>query len=75
MYNAEINKVYKEIAGNRGVFAFKLTNKELPTALPNYETNRKRIVQTRKSSTFKVYEAIKKSSKIEDNRASMYSAN
>jgi peptidylprolyl isomerase/peptidyl-prolyl cis-trans isomerase D len=75
MYNAELNKVYNSIEGNRGVFAFSLTNKELPTALPNYDSNRKRIAQSRKNSTFKMYEAIKKASSIEDNRANMYSAN
>ena len=72
MYNAEINKLYNSIEGNRGVYAFKVTNKEMPTALPNYDASRKRIAETRKSSTFKMYEAIKNSSEIEDNRALMY---
>lgn len=75
MYNAELNKIYTAIEGSRGVYAFKVTNKEMPTALPNYDANRKRIAQTRKSSTFKIYEAIKKASEIEDNRAIMYGAN
>ncbi|MDD7913487.1 peptidylprolyl isomerase [Polaribacter sp. MSW5] len=75
MYNAEINKVYSGLEGAKGVFAFKVTKKELPTALPNYEANRKRISESRKNSTFKVYEAIKKATKIEDNRANMYVAN
>lgn len=75
MYKAEVNKLYKDIDGDRGVFAFKVTNRELPTALPNYETNRKRIAESRKRLTFKTYEAIKKASDIEDNRAIMYNAN
>jgi peptidylprolyl isomerase/peptidyl-prolyl cis-trans isomerase D len=73
MYNAELNTIYSAIEGNRGVYAFKVTNKELPTALPNYDSNRKRISETRKRQTFKIYEAIKKASKIEDNRVNMYS--
>ncbi|MFT6192794.1 peptidylprolyl isomerase [Polaribacter sp.] len=73
MYNAELNKVYNSIVGNRGVYAFKVTSKELPTALPNYDANRKRIAQARKGQTFNLFEAIKKSVDIEDNRTVMYS--
>lgn len=72
MYNAEINKLFNSVEGIRGVYAFKVTNKEMPTALPNYDANRKRISESRKSATFKMYEAIKNSSEIEDNRALMY---
>jgi peptidylprolyl isomerase/peptidyl-prolyl cis-trans isomerase D len=73
MYNAELNKMYNNIEGTRGVFAFIVTNKDLPTALPNYDTNRKQISQARKRLTYKIYEAVKKASNIEDNRASLYS--
>ena len=75
MYNAELNKVYNKIEGNRGVYAFKVTNRELPTALPNYDSNRKKIALARKRLTFKMYEAIKNASDIEDYRDFMYSAN
>ena len=75
MFNAELNKVYKNIDGNRGVYAFTVTNKELPTALPNYETARKGISDARKRKTFVMYEAIKKASDIEDNRANLYIGN
>ena len=73
MYNAEMGKVYNKIEGNRGVFAFVLKSKESPTALPNYDANRKRIAEARKRQTFKMYEAIKKASDVEDNRSFMYS--
>lgn len=72
MYNAEINKVVTPIAGNRGVFAFKVTSREAPTALPNYDANRKRIAEARKRSTFKMYEAIKEASNVENNLQNMY---
>lgn len=75
MYNAELNKLYTSIEGNRGVFSFVLSNRELPTALPNYEVNRKIISDARKRLTYKIYEAIKKSSDVEDNRANMYVSN
>jgi peptidylprolyl isomerase/peptidyl-prolyl cis-trans isomerase D len=75
MYNAELNKLHNNIDGNRGVYAFKVLKKELPTALPNYETTRKKISEARKRLTFKMYEAIKKASDIKDNRANFYSSN
>ena len=75
MYNAQQNKIYNSIVGDRGVYAIKMTKKEIPVALPNYEINRKRISDTRKNSTYKMYEAIKKALDIEDNRANVYSVN
>ena len=72
MYHAELNKLYNKVEGTKGIFAFKVTKKELPTALPNYDAARKRISEARKRQTFKIYEAIKKASSIEDNRASLY---
>lgn len=75
MYHAELNKVYKNISGRKGVYAFVLTNKELPSALPNYESLRKNISADRKRKTIMIYEAIKKASDVQDNRASLYTAN
>jgi peptidylprolyl isomerase/peptidyl-prolyl cis-trans isomerase D len=75
MYHAELNKVYKNISGRKGVYAFVLTNKELPSALPNYESLRKNISAERKRKTIMIYEAIKKASDVQDNRASLYTAN
>ncbi|MDX6746425.1 peptidylprolyl isomerase [Polaribacter sp. PL03] len=75
MYGAELDKVYNSVVGARGVFAFVLNKRELPTALPNYEAYRKKIAATRKSSTFKIYEAIKKATDVKDNRANMYVSN
>ncbi|MCL7753948.1 peptidylprolyl isomerase [Polaribacter sp. Z022] len=75
MFNAELNKVYKNIEGNRGVYSFVVTKKDLPTALPNYETARKSIADARKRKTYAIYEAIKKASKIEDSRANLYVGN
>ncbi|AQS93936.1 peptidylprolyl isomerase [Polaribacter sp. BM10] len=75
MYGAKEKQLYKGIEGNRGVFSFELNKRELPTALPNYEANRKKIAESRKRLTFKIYEAIKKASDIEDNRANMYVSN
>ncbi|ARV16231.1 peptidylprolyl isomerase [Polaribacter sp. SA4-12] len=75
MFNAELNKIYKNIEGNRGVYAFSVTSKELPTALPNYESARKAISKTRKNKTFVMYEAIKKALDVQDYRANLYVGN
>ncbi|WP_299012628.1 peptidylprolyl isomerase [uncultured Polaribacter sp.] len=75
MYNAALNKVYNKIEGDKGVFAFTVTKRDLPTALPNYETKRKSISQERKRQTFKIYEAMKEATEVKDNRASMYVSN
>jgi peptidylprolyl isomerase/peptidyl-prolyl cis-trans isomerase D len=75
MYSAELDKLYNSILGSRGVFSFVLNKRELPTALPNYEASRNKIAKSRKRMTFKIYEAIKDASDIEDNRANMYVSN
>ena len=75
MFNAELNKIYKNIEGSKGVYAFVVTNKELPTALPNYESARKSISKARKNKTTVMYEAIKNASDVEDYRANLYIGN
>jgi peptidylprolyl isomerase/peptidyl-prolyl cis-trans isomerase D len=75
MFYAALNKLYNKIEGNRGVYAFVVAKKELPTALPNYDAARKKIADTRKRLTYRMYEAIKEATDIEDNRASMYVSN
>lgn len=72
MLNAKENELYKQVIGDKGVFAFVVSKKELPTTLPNYDSYRKRIASDRKSKSYKMYEAIKKASDIEDNMSSFY---
>ncbi|MEQ3498482.1 peptidylprolyl isomerase [Tenacibaculum sp. SSH1-16] len=72
MMNAKENKMVKNVAGDKGVFAFVVEKREEPTALPNYDTYRKRIVAERQNKTFQMYEAVKKASEIEDNMSSFY---
>ncbi|WP_233883914.1 peptidylprolyl isomerase [Tenacibaculum piscium] len=72
MLNAKENTVIKNVIGDKGVFAFEVTAKKLPTTLPNYDSYRKRLANQRKNKTFQMYEAIKKSSDIKDNMSSFY---
>ena len=72
MSYAKENQLYSKIIGDKGVFAFVVTKKEAPTALPNYDTYRKRIATERKNQSSKMYEAIKNASKVVDDRQNFY---
>ena len=72
MVNAKENELYNKIVGDKGVFAFTITNKELPTSLPNYDTFRKRIADQRRNQTSAMYQAIKNAAKIKDGRTNFY---
>ncbi|CAI8355661.1 MAG: Chaperone SurA [Flavobacterium sp. SCGC AAA160-P02] len=72
MYYAEENKLYNKVKGDKGVFAFVVTNKESAPTLPNYEMNRQRISQDRKNKVVNIFEALKEVSDIEDNRAGFH---
>ncbi len=72
MLNAKENQLYNSVVGDKGVFAFVVSKRELPTALPNYETYRNRLASQRKTKTYNMYEAIKKASNVEDNLSSFY---
>ncbi|MGB1042172.1 MAG: peptidylprolyl isomerase [Tenacibaculum sp.] len=72
MLNSKENEVVKNVVGDKGVFAFVVEKKELPTALPNYDSFRKRLANDRKNKTYQMYEAVKKASNIEDNMSSFY---
>lgn len=72
MYTAKENKVFTKVDGQKGVFAFVVTKREAPVALPNYDTYRKRIAASRKSQTNLMYNAVKEAANIEDNRNIFY---
>ncbi|CAM1371934.1 peptidylprolyl isomerase [Tenacibaculum xiamenense] len=72
MLSAKENEVFNNVVGDRGVFAFAVESKELPTALPNYDTYRKRLANERRNKSFQIFEAIKKASDIEDNVGNFY---
>ncbi len=75
LYKSGLNKLTVKVAGDRGVYAFKLTKSEKPTALPNYDSYRQRISNSQQNRTTKVFDALKKASDIEDNRAFYYGIN
>ena len=72
MYSAKENKLFNNVEGAKGVFAFVVSKREAPIALPNYDSYRNRIASARKGQTGLIYTAIKEAAEIEDNRGAFY---
>lgn len=72
MQRAKENQFYNKVAGDRGVYAFVVNKKEKAVVLPNYEVYRKVISEDRKASVLKIFEALKKTSEVEDSRAAFH---
>ncbi|WP_347175138.1 peptidylprolyl isomerase [Polaribacter uvawellassae] len=72
MYSAKENTLFNNVEGGKGVFAFVVTKREAPVALPNYDSYRNRLASTRKSQTSLMYNAIKEAAEIVDNRGAYY---
>lgn len=72
MYSAKENTLFNKVEGGKGVFAFVVTKREAPIALPNYDSYRNRLASTRKSQTGLIYNAIKEAAEIVDNRGAFY---
>lgn len=60
------------VVGEKGVFVVLLNKKELPPKLDNYSTFEKQIEDKLKGSSYQFFDVLKKSAKIEDNRAKFY---
>ncbi|MDC9721677.1 MAG: peptidylprolyl isomerase [Urechidicola sp.] len=72
MSTAAEGKVIVGLEGVKGVFAIKVTSKELPTELDNYDVFRNRIATKYKGRSSQLYTALKETSEIKDYRASIY---
>ena len=68
----EEDKLTKNIIGKNGVAFAKLSKKNLPTELDNYNANKKNVERALQNRNFQVYEAIKDNSEIVDNRSVFY---
>ena len=66
------NKLYKGIDTKNGVFAVKITKKNSPATLENYASSIATVKNANKAKSSKVYNVLKKSAEIEDNRATFY---
>jgi parvulin-like peptidyl-prolyl isomerase len=70
--SAKLGTVISGIVGNQGVYAISTTLIELPTALPNYEQNRKNILRNLQSRGGQLYNALKEATEIKDYRTNVY---
>lgn len=69
---AKEGELVKAVAGEKGVFVFTVTSKEVPTELENYNTFRTRLTADYKSRSSQLLESLKDASEIEDYRAAIY---
>ena len=72
MYYAKENQLYSKVVGAKGVFAFVVSKKEKAASLPNYESYRQRLSQDRKNKIANIFNALKKTSDVQDNRAGFH---
>lgn len=72
MASSSLGKVVNKIIGNQGVYAISVSNKEVPPALPSYETNRRNILKQLQSRGGQLYNALKEASDIKDYRTNVY---
>ena len=72
MYYAKENQLYTKVVGAKGVFAFVVSKKEKAATLPNYESYRQRLSQDRKNKIANTFNALKKTSDVQDNRAGFH---
>ncbi len=68
----EENKLAKNIVGKSGVAFATVTKKTLPTELQNYNGNKKNLERSLTGRSLLIFEALKESSDIVDNRAVFY---
>ena len=68
----EEDKLIENIVGKNGVAFAKVSKKNLPTELDNYNANKKNVERALQNRNFQVYEAIKDNSEIVDNRSFFY---
>jgi peptidylprolyl isomerase/peptidyl-prolyl cis-trans isomerase D len=73
VFGLEQDATSKPIKGENGIFIVKVTGIEKAADIENYSASaRQAATQTANQSTTKLVEALKKSAKIEDNRADFY---
>jgi len=65
-------KLYKGVNSTNGVFSVKIVKKDNPKPLENYTSSKNTVWNLNKSKGSRVYNALKKSTNIQDNRADFY---
>jgi peptidylprolyl isomerase/peptidyl-prolyl cis-trans isomerase D len=66
------NEVSDIIEGDKGVFVVKVTKRDLPVDLENYETFRKRIQTQLNGRSFQIFSVLQETAEINDNRGKFF---
>ena len=72
MSTIELEKVSEMINGVKGIFFVKVTKRDLPVDIKNYETFRNTIATGVKGRTYQLYQVLQETADIEDNRATFF---
>lgn len=72
MSTIKLDEVSDMIQGVKGVFFVKVTKRDAPVDIENYESFRKTIATGLKSRTYQLYQVLEETADINDNRASFY---
>ena len=72
MMGSSEGKLVNKLAGAKGVFAFDVTGKQAAVELPNYESTRNKIADKAQLKSNSIYNSLKSSYEISDNRSQLY---
>ncbi|MDG1804464.1 peptidylprolyl isomerase [Flavicella sp.] len=73
IYASNVDKLVSNVVGVKGVFAIKVSKKEVPAELPSYEGSRTSLAkQNQGKLSRELFNSLKELAEIEDNRAYIY---
>ncbi|MFT7498507.1 MAG: peptidyl-prolyl cis-trans isomerase D [Porticoccaceae bacterium] len=72
MMGSSEGELVNKLAGVKGVFAFDVIGKQAAVELPNYESARKKIADKTQLKSNSIYNSLKSSYDLSDNRAQLY---
>ncbi len=72
MSTLKINEISGRIAGNKGVFVLKVTKREMPIELENYDPFRNTIALKLKGKSFQLFKVLEETADIKDNRGRFF---
>lgn len=72
MSTLKIDKISDKIEGNKGVFVVKVTKRDGPIQLENYDTFRNTIALKLQGRTYQLYQVLEDAADIKDNRGKFF---
>lgn len=72
MSTIKLNEVSKPVDGNMGVFVVKVTKRDTPVKLDNYETFRNKIINNLKGRSYMLFQVLEETAEIKDYRGEFY---